>query len=154
MPARSTTTPADLSFAQLLRTHGLRATAQRRAIYSVFAEAVGAGKPDAHLTAEEVFQQARVELPELSRATVYNALGELTEAGLLGLVEGPGPRRYDANVTPHHHFRCRRCHELQDVEPGKVDVALHERGFQVESAHVLLEGLCPRCAAAAPTELR
>jgi Fe2+ or Zn2+ uptake regulation protein len=157
MPLRSTSTPAELGFAQLLRAHGLRATAQRRAIYRVFAEAAGASATDAHLTAEEVFQEARRELPELSRATVYNALGELTEAGLLGLVEGPGPRRYDANVDPHHHFRCRHCHELHDVELANVEVTLRERGFRVQSAHVLLEGLCPKCAGktdGAPARLR
>ena len=148
MPTRSTSTPADLGFAHLLRAHGLRATAQRRAIYSVFADAASADAANAHLSAEEVFEQARLQLPELSRATVYNALGELTEAGLLGLVEGPGPRRFDANVTPHHHFRCSGCHELHDVELDNVDVTLRERGFRVQSAHVLLEGLCPRCAAA------
>jgi Fe2+ or Zn2+ uptake regulation protein len=103
MATRSTSTPADLGFAQLLRAHGLR-------------------------------------------ATVYNALGELAEAGLLGVVEGPGPRRFDANVMPHHHFRCRQCHELHDVDLDNVDVTLRERGFKVQSSHVLLEGLCPRCA--------
>jgi Fe2+ or Zn2+ uptake regulation protein len=147
MATRSTTTPADLGFAQLLRAHGLRATAQRRAIYSVFADAADADSANAHLSAEEVFQQARIQLPELSRATVYNALGELAEAGLLGLVEGPGPRRFDANVMPHHHFRCRECHELHDVELDSVEVTLRQRGFKVQSSHVLLEGLCPRCAA-------
>jgi Fur family transcriptional regulator, stress-responsive regulator len=145
MATRSTSTPADLGFAQLLRAHGLRATAQRRAIYSVFADAASADSSNAHLSAEEVFEQARVQLPELSRATVYNALGELAEAGLLGMVEGPGPRRFDANVTPHHHFRCQRCHELHDVQLENVEVILRERGFTVESSHVLLEGLCPRC---------
>ena len=157
MAARSTTTPADLGFAQLLRAHGLRATAQRRAIYGVFAEAASLDSANAHLSAEEVFQQARVQLPELSRATVYNALGELAEAGLLGLVEGPGPRRFDANVTPHHHFRCRRCQGLQDIDLANVEVTLREQGFRVQSAHVLLEGLCPQCAAVGgptPAELR
>lgn len=147
MPSRSATTPADLGFAQLLRAHGLRATAQRRAIYSVFADA-GADAANVHLSAEEVFDQARVQLPELSRATVYNALGELVEVGLLGLVEGPGPRRFDANVAAHHHFRCRDCLSLHDVPLDNVEVTLRERGFQVQSAHVLLEGLCPECAAA------
>jgi Fe2+ or Zn2+ uptake regulation protein len=147
MASQSTSPPADIGFAQLLRAHGLRATAQRRAIYSVFADAASAGRSGAHLSAEEVFQQARLQLPELSRATVYNALGELAEAGLLGMVEGPGPRRFDANVMPHHHFRCRVCHELHDVELEKVDVTLRERGFRVQNSHVLLEGLCPRCAA-------
>ena len=49
---------------------------------------------------------------------------------------------------PHHHFRCRECHELRDVELDNVDVTLRERGFMVQSSHVLLEGLCPSCAAA------
>jgi Fe2+ or Zn2+ uptake regulation protein len=153
MPLRTASSPADLGFAQLLRAHGLRATAQRRAIYGVFADAADADAANAHLSAEEVFDRARIQLPDLSRATVYNALGELTEARLLALVEGPGPRRFDANVTPHHHFRCSTCHELHDVELENVDVTLRERGFRVESAHVLLEGVCPRCAAEAPAEL-
>jgi len=138
----TTSTPlSDVALAQLLRAHGLRATAQRRAIYALFA-----GTENGHLSAEEVFQRARAELPELSRATVYNALGELAEAGLLGVVEGPGPRQFDANVTSHHHFRCRACHGLYDIEPGHIDMTLREPGFEVERAHVLLEGLCPKCA--------
>jgi Fur family transcriptional regulator, stress-responsive regulator len=138
----TTPTPlSDVALAQLLRAHGLRATAQRRAIYGLFA-----GTENGHLSAEEVFQRARAQLPELSRATVYNALGELAEAGLLGVVEGPGPRQFDANVAPHHHFRCRRCSVLYDIEPAHIDMCLNEPGFEVERAHVLLEGLCPKCA--------
>jgi Fur family transcriptional regulator, stress-responsive regulator len=138
----TTPTPlSDVALAQLLRAHGLRATAQRRAIYGLFA-----GTENGHLSAEEAFQQARAQLPELSRATVYNALGELAEAGLLGVVEGPGPRQFDANVAPHHHFRCRRCGALYDIEPEHIDMVLRDPGFEVETAHVLLEGLCPKCA--------
>ena len=141
------TTPtqlSDVALAQLLRAHGLRATAQRRAIYGLFA-----GTANGHLSAEEVFQRARAQLPELSRATVYNALGELAEVGLLGVVEGPGPRQFDANVSPHHHFRCRRCNKLHDIELDHVDLTLREPGFEVERAYVLLEGLCPTCAGGA-----
>lgn len=141
------TTPtalSDVALAQLLRAHGLRATAQRRAIYGLFA-----GTANGHLSAEEVFLQARAQLPELSRATVYNALGELAEVGLLGVVEGPGPRQFDANVAPHHHFRCRECNGLRDIDPGSIELTLHEHGFEVERAHVLLEGLCPKCAGGA-----
>lgn len=141
--------PADLRFAQLLRARGLRPTAPRRAIYSVFARAAEADAANAHLDAEEVLQQARAHLPELNRGTAHHALGELVEAGLLGVVEGPGARRFDANATHHHHFRCARCGELRDIDPDQVDVTLREQGFEVERTHVLLEGLCPQCAAGA-----
>lgn len=127
--------------ASVLRSHGLRVTPQRRAIWGAFGSAEGA-----HLSADDVFRQARQELPELSRATVYNALGELVGAGLLGLVEGPGPQLYDANAEPHHHFRCRRCRRLYDVEPSGVEsLRLPGGGFRVERAQVLLEGTCPSC---------
>jgi Fe2+ or Zn2+ uptake regulation protein len=141
MSSASSAPLSDVALAQLLRAHGLRATAQRRAIYALFA-----GTANGHLSAEEAFQQARAQLPELSRATVYNALGELAEVGLLGVVEGPGPRQFDANVTPHHHFRCQECDALLDIETENIELTLSERGFEVERAHVLLEGLCPKCA--------
>lgn len=141
MSSASPTPLSDVALAQQLRAHGLRATAQRRAIYGLFA-----GAANGHLSAEEAFQRARLQLPELSRATVYNALGELADAGLLGVVEGPGPRQFDANVAAHHHFRCRQCSTLHDIEPEHVDLTLREQGFHVERAHVLLEGLCPTCA--------
>jgi Fe2+ or Zn2+ uptake regulation protein len=149
MPPRPANLPAELRFAQLLRARGLRPTAQRRAIYSLFAGAATADATNAHLEAEDVFEQARLHLPELTRAGVANALGELVEAGMLGVVEGPGPRRFDANATHHHHFRCALCGELRDIDPEQVEVDLREQGFEVERAHVLLEGLCPRCAAGA-----
>ena len=136
--------------ASVLRAHGLRVTPQRRAIWSVFASAVGE-----HLSADEVCRRARAELPELSRATVYNALGELVAAELLGLVEGPGPQLYDANVELHHHFRCRRCRRLYDVEPAGVEsLRLRKPGFRVERARVLLEGTCPSCSGPAASDQR
>jgi|SRR5579884_954323 len=128
--------------ASVLRAHGLRVTPQRRAIWTVVSQAEGD-----HLTAEEVFRRTRALLPELSRATVYNALGEFVRCGLLALVEGPAPQRYDPNLEPHHHFRCRRCRRLYDVEPaGLESLRLRRPGFTVEQIHVLLEGICSACA--------
>ena len=63
----TTPTPlSDVALAQLLRAHGLRATAQRRAIYGLFA-----GTENGHLSAEEVFQRARAAA---SRAVAGNRL--------------------------------------------------------------------------------
>lgn len=131
-----------MPIADLLRARGLRVTPQRRAILTAFAEGDGG-----HLTADDVLRRARAELPELSRATVYSALGELVAAGLLSTVEGPGPQRYDRNLEPHQHFRCSACGALLDVQVAGLDALRPlERGFEVERTHVLLEGTCPRCA--------
>jgi Fe2+ or Zn2+ uptake regulation protein len=132
-------------FRDRLRAAGLRVTPQRRAVWSAFSKA-GA---NAHLTADEVFGRARRELPELARATVYNTLAALVEAGLLREVESKGAVLYDANPDPtHQHFRCRACGGLYDVHVdgvGELRVS-GEREFVVHERAVLLEGLCPSCS--------
>jgi Fe2+ or Zn2+ uptake regulation protein len=128
-----------------LRAAGLRVTPQRRAILAAF----GPGATG-HLTADQVYERARVNVPELARATVYNALGELVRAGLLRAVEGFGAVRYDSNLdSSHHHFRCLSCDRLFDVHPRAADqIDLDDGRFAVDRVQVLLEGTCPQCASA------
>src|SRR5919112_544530 len=102
---------------QRLRMAGLRVTPQRRAVWAAFREG-----ERGHLTADEVYEVARRELPELSRATVYNSLAELVRAELLQTVKGLGAVRYDSNLDPnHHHFHCRGCGRLYDVHPQGIE---------------------------------
>lgn len=126
-----------------LRGAGLKVTVQRRAVWSAFEGA------EAHLTAEEVFERARKKLPELARATVYNALSELVRAGLLQVVEVRGALLYDANLDPeHHHFRCRSCGRLYDVNLEGAESLRIAGGaeFIVDRKSIMLGGLCPRCS--------
>jgi Fur family ferric uptake transcriptional regulator len=135
--------PGDLAgFVADLRQHGLRVTPQRRAIWQVFAE-----PGCAHLTADEVFGHARAYLPEVSRATVYNTLGEFVRVGLLRVVEGFGPALYDPNLDPtHQHFRCQRCGQLYDVHvAGAPVLELVEPGFAISRVQITVEGRCPEC---------
>ncbi|TCJ15317.1 transcriptional repressor [Rubrobacter taiwanensis] len=126
-----------------LKSAGLRVTPQRRAVLGAFR-----GGESGHLTADEVFEVARRELPELARATVYNSLAELVRVGLLRTVEGLGAVRYDPNLDPeHHHFRCLNCGRLYDVRPeGMEGLRLPDAGFGVKRTVVLFEGICGRCS--------
>jgi Fur family transcriptional regulator, stress-responsive regulator len=127
--------------AALLREHSLRVTPQRRAIWAAF-EHGAAG----HLSADAILRRARRELPELSRATVYNALNEFVAAGLLHVVEHQGVQLYDPNVASHHHFRCRSCNHLFDVHPtGLGRLKLPDEAFDVEETQILFTGLCGDC---------
>jgi Fur family ferric uptake transcriptional regulator len=130
-----------INIASSLRQRGLRVTSQRRVILAAF------GGESTHLTAEEVYDRAREDLPELARATVYNTLTELVRVGLLQVVESRGALRYDSNLDQeHHHFRCLICGNLYDVHPdGATGMGVSEAGFLVERTQILLEGRCPNC---------
>ena len=127
--------------ARLLRRHELRVTPQRRAILDAFR-----GTADEHLSAEEVMSRASGAVPEIGRGTVYATLAELTELGLLASVGTPEPVRYEVNIDPHDHFRCRLCLRLFDVELGGRELeARGLPGHVVEAVAVRAEGVCAQC---------
>ena len=59
-----------------------------------------------HPTADEVLVWAKQNLPKVSRATVYNALRDLTQAGLIREFRFPQVSKtvYDKNTKHHFHF--------------------------------------------------
>lgn len=127
-----------------LRRRGLHLTAQRR----VVAEALEG--EHTHLTAEQVYDRAAKRLPEISRATVYNTLNQLSELGeIREITIGAGPRRYDPNSTQsHQHLVCERCGAVRDVVPrGDISLPQDQRyGFSITDIEVTFRGLCPACA--------
>ena len=126
---------------ELLRARGLRVTPQRRAILGAFSS--GAAE---HLSADEIHARASAVVPELGRGTVYAALAELTELGILAARGSPEPVRYETNTEAHQHFRCRLCLRLFDVElrpPGYEPLA--SEGFVVEQVTITAEGVCAEC---------
>ena len=131
-----------------LVTRGWRMTAQRRVIFGVFD--ARSGEPTdshIHLTAEEVLDRATAQLPEISRATVYNTLGELVDAGeLLAVNIGDRVTRYDPNVHGRHdHLVCTSCGAIFDVPSSQVQLQSPAGGFTVASAEVIYRGRCADC---------
>ena len=129
-----------------LRGRGWRMTAQRRVVAEVF------DGEHVHLTADEVLARATARLPEISRATVYNTLGELVSLGEVLEVSTGRAKRYDPNAHhPHHHLVCSGCGAIKDVHPDGdplSELPASERfGFTVSAAEVTYRGLCPHCTA-------
>jgi Fe2+ or Zn2+ uptake regulation protein/O6-methylguanine-DNA--protein-cysteine methyltransferase len=125
---------------QTLRSRGLRSTPQRHAILNAFEQDSGE-----HLSAEEIHGRAASALPSLSRGTVYAALNELTELGLLSAVGLPEPVRYELNTTRHDHFRCRLCLRLFDLDNDPGTPAFAPPGSIIERVDVRSEGICADC---------
>ncbi|WP_328302470.1 transcriptional repressor [Streptomyces sp. NBC_00435] len=129
-----------------LRGRGWRMTSQRRVVAEVL------DGDHVHLTADEVHALAVERLPEISRATVYNALGELVSLGEVMEVATDGrAKRYDPNAHhPHQHLVCSGCGLIRDVHPNGDPLAqlpAEQRfGFTVSGAEVTYRGLCAACA--------
>ncbi len=120
----------------------IRKTKQREAICSAFEAA------DRPLSHEEVAKAASQHVPNIGIATVYRNIASLVEEGWLTPVEIPGQAsRYElAGKHHHHHFLCRSCEQMFDVE-GCINglSALTPKGFVLEDHHITLYGLCSDC---------
>jgi Fe2+ or Zn2+ uptake regulation protein len=128
----------------LLEQKGLKITPQRYAILKFLQQTC------VHPTADEVVEHLNRDLPMTSRATVYNTLKALCEVGLIHEVtHQAGVSRYDANIAPHHHFICRVCGRLEDLDWhlfGRLDTCpLSERRHTVEDIEVIVRGVCRTC---------
>ncbi|MBX9604255.1 MAG: transcriptional repressor [Bryobacteraceae bacterium] len=128
---------------QLARSRGLNLTPQRRAIVDFLHSASN------HPSAEEVFAEVNRRFPMTSRATVYNTLNLLKAAGLLHEVFEDGVSRFDPVLDPHHHFVCRACGKVEDVDreimPAPAGRKLLPGKQRVETYEVTFRGLCAAC---------
>ncbi|MCE5186842.1 MAG: transcriptional repressor [Planctomycetaceae bacterium] len=128
------------------REHGLRLTPQRMEIYRTLIEM------PTHPTAEEVYKQVRLRFRSISFDTVNRTLLTLAQVGAAFVVEGTGqPRRYDAGLEDHQHFRCLNCGGIVDFhhEPfDHIEVPAELEGVKILRKTVYFEGLCAVCAPA------
>ncbi|MDH3732943.1 MAG: transcriptional repressor [Gemmatimonadota bacterium] len=130
--------------AALLRENGLQVTAQRLAVL----RAVSAR---AHGTAEDVSEIVRADIGAVSRQAVYDALGVLSEKGLIRRIQPAGSSaRYEDRVGDnHHHLICRGCGRTVDVDcalgAAPCLTAADDSGYEIDEAEVIYWGRCPDC---------
>ena len=122
-----------------------RKTRQRDAIRQVFEESPHPLGPT------EVLEAGRSRVTGLGIATVYRTINSLVDSGWLVPVELPGeaPRYERSGAAHHHHFRCRDCARVFEIDgcPGDL-TKLAPPGFLLESHDIVLYGRCARCATA------
>ncbi len=130
-----------MDHAETLREVGLVPTIQRLAILEWLS------KTQQHPTADQVLLAVRKKFPSIARATVYNTLDALTKAGtILRLNVDPSVARYDADLGPHAHFRCRICGKVYDIEAdGKTPIDANADGHLIESIRTYAYGVCSEC---------
>ncbi|MDK1359210.1 Fur family transcriptional regulator [Arthrobacter sp. zg-Y1219] len=132
-----------LQVSAALRHEGLRATIPRLDVYRALAVSGG------HRSADDLAGMLAADGGTVQRTSVYNALRALVDAGLVQVVQaGPGTTLYELRGSDHHHFLCRDCGTITDVPAGSEVPPLLDMnipGARVDSAQVVLRGLCADC---------
>ena len=127
-----------------LESRGVRCTPQRYSVMAFLMEHTG------HPTAAEIFEAVNRLDPRSSRATIYNNLRDLVQAGLVREVAVEGrAARFDAKGIRHHHFICDRCGNVEDMEWYDVpEPASGSLGTRIlRECELIVRGLCTECAA-------
>ena len=128
--------------AQILKDRHIRVTPQRVAVYKILREA------QRHLTAEEIHQRLQRRIPAVSLATVYS-IAELLKANkLISEIRIKFDKScFEARTEGHHHFLCRRCGEIFDVDipPCTTLQSMRVDGHSIEKLHGYFYGECKNC---------
>lgn len=127
-------------YVSILRDNDITVTPQRIAVLRYL---------DTHHThpdADSIYEELKQDNPSLSKTTVYNTLDMLQQHDLVKVLT-IGPRfRYDFNLQPHHHFRCRQCGAVIDIPPGNDALdCIDTDGHHIDEVHVYLKGICNQC---------
>jgi Fur family peroxide stress response transcriptional regulator len=139
---RSTKTTTEL-FKKKCIENNLKITPQRSAVYQELL------MTDDHPNAEVVYRRVKKSFPHISIDTVSRTLLTFNRIGIADVVPGSGePKRFDAEIGPHHHFRCLKCNRLIDIYddtkgfniPGELT-----KKHAVTRIRVLYEGFCREC---------
>jgi Fur family transcriptional regulator, iron response regulator len=108
----------------LLQRSGLRPTRHRVALARLLFDR----EATRHVTAEQLFAEAKAAHIQLSLATVYNVINQFLNAGLLRQVMlTPGVVHVDSNISSHHHIinsdrGTVRCFDAKDIGFSRLPV--------------------------------
>jgi Fur family ferric uptake transcriptional regulator len=109
---------------------------------------------DCAVTALDLEEELRRREAGVGRASVYRALEQLEQLGLVQRIEvcrgTAGYERVDPTGHHHHHAICRDCGRMVPFEDPSLERALDRvagtMSFDVTEHDVVLRGICDRCA--------
>ncbi len=121
-----------------------RMTKQRKAILEALKNT------DTHPTADEIYEEVKEEIPNISLGTIYRNLNVLDEMDEIMVLDyGSTYSRFDGYADNHYHFQCNECDEIYDLDmevQKSLDKAVEKNyPFQVEDHRLEFYGICPEC---------
>ena len=123
-----------------LKESGLKITPQRLAVVEILEGNTG------HPSAQNIYQEAKKRYPMMSFSTVYKTLKVLDEVGEIQQLSIAEDRvNFDPDTHPHHHFLCKKCGKIYDIQETSNFHKSRINGHQVHKTQVFYYGICSEC---------
>jgi len=121
-----------------------RNTNQREAILKILINT------RSHPTADDIYDEVREEIPNISKGTVYRNLKVLQEMGQVRELNLDGAKsRFEVAIAGHYHFRCENCGRLLDLDVPinkELDREIAKQtGLSISYHQLEFRGLCHDC---------
>ncbi len=102
-----------------------------------------------HPTAAWIYENVRIEIPNISLGTVYRNLGNLEKEGVIRKIPvGDNHEHFDGDISQHSHFYCKSCEKITDIfidtEETRRQVEA-DTGSRVDSGTYTFVGVCKNC---------
>lgn len=131
-----------------LQAAGYRRGGARTAVVEALA------RHDCAVTALDLDDELRRRKPAVGRASIYRALEQLEQLGLLRRLEASRGMASYERIEPggehHHHAICSNCGRMIPFEDASLEraiAALSDRmSFEAAEHEVTIRGRCDRCA--------
>ena len=134
-----------MDYEGIIHAAGHRVTPQRILILDTVCDLSG------HTTLGEIYARVHAVDTTIDRSTLYRTLKLFVDLGLVVSADtGAGETYYEvAKSHPHHHLVCRHCGKEQEIEHTVMqrmfDQVFQEYGFQPDTDHLVLFGICTDC---------
>ena len=128
-------------YVYLLKKKSIKITPQRLEILKYL------DKNRNHPTAYQIYNNLKKNNPSLSKTTVYNSLEILNKYNIINSISITGlESRYDIVNDMHHHFLCKKCGSILDIEIACPNIKkILKLGHKIEEVHGYFKGICKEC---------
>lgn len=132
-------------FEEFLQSRGKRMTPQKKLLLEhVFSR-------HEHFDADSLIDNLPDNAKGIGRATVYRALAEFVDAGLLREFQLAGRSVYehDYGYPQHDHLYCQECQELIEFQSDELielrEAVARQTNFRVTGHRFIITGVCEKC---------
>ena len=129
---------------QLNVSQNRRETTQRQLIFKILERTAQ------HLTAAQLYQIVKKDLPKISFATVYRNLRILLEQEKIScLIFSTDQALYESRVDEHYHLICQACDKITHVELSELINLNHQvsrrYNWRIDNHRLNFFGRCKEC---------